>query len=360
MNISLGIVGLPNVGKSTLFNALTKSKIAAAANYPFCTIDPNNAPVSVPDKRLEALASIVHPDKIVPSIVEFVDIAGLVEGASNGEGLGNQFLSHIRECSAICHVVRVFDDESIIHVNNSIHPERDLEVIMIELQLADIESLNRQKERIIKKVKAGDSESKIELEVMDYCLEQLEKGINPDKNTLTDEQQKKLHMMHLLSTKPYIIIANVSEDMLIKGVKPVFEKYKNITIIPVCARLEAELSDMDSDESSEYLSSLGIQSSGRDELISAAFDLLSLQSYFTAGVQEVRAWTIRKGDTAPQAAGVIHTDFEAGFIRAEVIAYDDYIQCNGELGAKNAGKLRAEGKEYRVKDGDVIHFLFKK
>ncbi|MCF7917642.1 redox-regulated ATPase YchF [Candidatus Gracilibacteria bacterium] len=362
MNLKIGIVGLPNVGKSTLFNALTRSSKAAAANFPFCTIDPNVGIVEVPDSRLKKLAEIVHPEKIVPSIVEFVDIAGLVKGASQGEGLGNQFLSHIRECNAICHVLRDFTDTNVHHVAGEIDPRNDWEIIVTELILADLQSAERQIDSVIRKARSGDKEAKIDLSVLEKIKKSLEEGILASSLELSEEESAAAKRFQLLTMKKFIIVANVSEIDF-----PTFDEAKfrakigansAIPIIPVCAKIEAELATLSLEEAHEFLAELGAKHSGLENLIHQSFNILGLESYFTAGPKEVRAWTIRRNSTAPQAAGEIHTDFEKGFIKAEVISYADYIAYNGEQGAKEKGRLRIEGKEYVVQDGDVMHFRF--
>jgi GTP-binding protein YchF len=363
MNLKIGIVGLPNVGKSTLFNALTKSENAAAENFPFCTIDPNVGIVEVPDKRVNQLADIVQPEKVIRSIVEFVDIAGLVEGASQGEGLGNKFLSHIRECNAICHVLRDFEDTNIHHVNGKVDPKSDLEIILTELILADLESVQKQMERVSKKAKTGDKESKKEFELLEQYESLLTQGKLAITLELTNEDDKKFaKQFQLLTNKPFIIVANTSEADFANFDESAFRAkigdHAEIPIVPICAKVEAELADLDDEEAQLFLEELGAQKSGLESLIQKGFELLKLQSYFTAGPKEVRSWTIRIGDTAPQAAGAIHTDFEKGFIRAETIAFDDYIACGGETAAKEKGKMRTEGKEYVVQDGDVMHFRF--
>jgi len=359
MNLKIGIVGLPNVGKSTLFNALTKSAKAAAANFPFCTIDPNIGIVEVPDDRLDKLAEIVKPERILRSAVEFVDIAGLVEGASKGEGLGNKFLSHIRECHAIAHVLRDFKDTDVHHVTGSVDPKRDLDIILTELILADLESTQRQIERTEKKAKTGDKESKKLLEVL--C--QAEELLNENRmlnEIVTEENQG--YLKQFLTSKPFLVVANVQEnefaDFDIEGFRQKINIPTQIPIVPVCAKIEAELADLSDEEAAEFLAEIGAKNSGLVSLIRGAFELLGLESYFTAGVKEVRSWTIYKGSKAPQAAGAIHGDFERGFIMADVIAYNDFINCKGEAGAKEKGKMRMEGKEYIVQDGDVMHFKF--
>jgi len=362
MNLKIGIVGLPNVGKSTLFNALTKSKNAEAANFPFCTIEPNVGLVAVPDKRVNQLAEIVKPEKIQRSVVEFVDIAGLVEGASKGEGLGNKFLSHIRECNAIAHVLRDFENDDIHHVAGKINPGQDFDIILTELILADLESVNGQLERVSRKCKSGDKESIADRDLLQRYKDLLEEGNLAQELELTDEESVLSKRFQLLTHKKFLVIANTSEDDFANFDEKAFRektKIKDIIpIVPISAQIEAELSELEDDEAQEFLEALGAEESGAVALIHACFTLLGLQSYFTAGVKEVRAWTIKIGATAPQAAGEIHTDFEKGFIKADVIAFEDFIKFNGEAGAKEAGKMKLEGKEYIVKDGDVMHFKF--
>ncbi len=361
MAIQCGIVGLPNVGKSTLFNALTKAGIAAE-NYPFCTIDPNVGVVNVPDPRLKALAEIVKPQKVLPTTMEFVDIAGLVAGASKGEGLGNQFLGHIREVDAIAHVVRCFEDDDIIHVDGSIGPRRDIETIDTELILSDLDVVSRNRDRAQKVARTGDKAAKARLEVLETLLENLDQGRPARRAGLNEDQWALLRDLNLLTSKPVLYIANVPEDGFENN--PALDEVRaiaaedNAEVVPVCASIEAELAQLDEDEQQEFLADLGLEEPGLDRLIRGAYRLLGLQTYFTAGVKEVRAWTVKVGATAPQAAAVIHTDFEKGFIRAEVIAYDAFIGCRGEAGAKEAGKWRLEGKEYLVAEGDVMHFRF--
>jgi ribosome-binding ATPase len=362
MALQIGIVGLPNVGKSTLFNALTKSKAAEAANYPFCTIDPNVGIVAVPDKRLDAIAAIIHPEKIIPASIEFKDIAGLVKGASKGEGLGNKFLAAIREVDSICHVVRVFENNDITHVEQSIDPKRDREIIETELQLADLDAVVKRIDKTKSTAKSGNKEAVIELSLLETIKTTLESGTMIPMENFTDEERIIIKQFNLLTTKPIIYAANVAEDALkdcsVEQTKKILGLCESDQIIHISAKIEEELIDLSPEDAQVFLDDLGVTSSGLDLLIQAAYNALGYQTYFTAGVKEVRAWTMKKGFTAPQAAGVIHTDFERGFIRAETIAYADFIAHNGEQGAKNAGKLRSEGKEYIVNDGDVIHFKF--
>lgn len=363
--LKAGIVGLPNVGKSTLFNALTSSYQAESANYPFCTIEPNSGIVKVNDPRLLVLQELVKTPVIVPAVFEFVDIAGLVRGASKGEGLGNQFLAHIREVDAVVHVVRCFENNDIVHVEGSVDPLRDLETIHIELCLADAESLGRRLERLRKSFKQGDKKIALELEVFENIFPIVEAGGVIDLNTFSEEQQAIMRKSQLLSTKPVLYAANVNEDELANpDANPHVKRLKEQAsregreVVVISAQIEAELSQLDSSERAEYLTSLGVNSSGVEELISSAFRTLRMVTYFTAGVQEARAWPFTKGMTAPQCAGIIHGDFEKGFIRAEVIGYDDYVACSGEKGAKDKGLMRLEGKEYLMRDGDVVHFRF--
>jgi ribosome-binding ATPase len=362
MGIACGIVGLPNVGKSTLFNALTQAGIAAA-NYPFCTIDPNIGIVNVPDSRLEPLTTIVKPQKVVPTTVEFVDIAGLVAGAAQGEGLGNQFLSHIRETDAIAQVVRCFEDTDVIHVSGSVNPLRDIEVINTELLLADLATVEKRLERLPKLIKSNEKGAREEEALLTQIRNQINEGraVRIYKPKSPDEDQW-LKQLHLLTYKPMMFIANVSEEGFTNNpLLTQLQEYaakEHIQVVPVCAAIESEISSLEEAEKKELLAEMGMPEPGLNRIIRAAYELLGLQTYFTAGEKEVRAWTIHKGFTAPQAAGVIHTDFEKGFIRAEVISYNDFVTYKGEASAKDAGKWRLEGKEYIVQDGDVMHFRF--
>lgn len=361
MGIKCGIVGLPNVGKSTLFNALTKAGIAAA-NFPFCTIEPNVGVVPVPDPRLNALAEIVKPQKCLPTAVEFVDIAGLVAGAASGEGLGNKFLAHIREVDAITHVVRCFENDDIIHVNNKVDPISDIDTIDTELALADLDSVEKALQRAERSAKTGDKDAKVRAEVLGRVREALDAGKPARALDLSDDDRLALRDLFLLTLKPVLYIANVLEDGFennphLDAVRARAEG-EGAEVVPVSAAIEEELSELDDEDRDTFLADLGLAEPGLDRVIRAAYKLLGLQTYFTARVKEVRAWTVKGGSTAPQAAAVIHTDFEKGFIRAETIGYDDFIKYQGEAGAREAGRMRLEGKEYKVREGDVLHFRF--
>ncbi|WP_439156524.1 redox-regulated ATPase YchF [Yoonia sp.] len=363
MGFKMGIVGLPNVGKSTLFNALTKTAAAQAANFPFCTIEPNVGDVAVPDARLDKLAEIAGSRQIIPTRMTFVDIAGLVKGASKGEGLGNQFLANIRECDAIAHVLRCFEDDDITHVEGRVDPVEDAEVIETELMLADLESIEKRLQNLTRKVRGGDKDAAQQVRLLEMAQAALENGQPARTVDVDPDDAKQWRMLQLLTTKPVLYVCNVEEDSAGTGnsqsarVAEMAAAQGNSSVV-ISARIEEEISQLDADEAEMFLSEMGLEEPGLDRLIRAGYELLHLQTYFTVGPKEARAWTIKQGTSAPQAAGVIHGDFERGFIRAETIAYDDFVMLGGEQPAKEAGKMRAEGKSYIVKDGDVMHFLF--
>ena len=363
MGFNCGIVGLPNVGKSTLFNALTATQAAQAANYPFCTIEPNVGRVAVPDPRLDKLSAIASSEKIVPTQLEFVDIAGLVKGASKGEGLGNQFLGTIREVDAIAHVLRCFEDGDVTHVSGTVDPVRDAEVVETELMLADLDSLEKRLPNLEKRAKSGDKEAAVEAPVVKKALDALREGKPARDATFTADELPVFHRLQLITAKPMMYVLNVEESAAASGnahsaAAEAFAKQRNMLSVVISAAIEAEVAQLPIEDQGDYLSSLGLKETGLTRVVRAGYQLLDLVTFFTVGPKESRAWTVRREAKAPEAAGVIHTDFEKGFIRAETIAYEDYIALNGESGARDAGKLRLEGKEYPVKDGDVFHFRF--
>lgn len=363
MGFKMGIVGMPNVGKSTLFNALTRTAAAQAANFPFCTIEPNVGEVAVPDARLDALAAIAGSKQIIPTRMTFVDIAGLVKGASKGEGLGNQFLANIRECDAIAHVLRCFEDDDITHVDGRVDPVADAETIGTELMLADIESIEKRLAGLVRKVRGGDKEAMAQERLLKAALAELEQGRPARGVDVDDEDMRAWKLLQLLTTKPILYVCNVEESASAEGNAQSarvaeMAAAEGAAMVVISAAIEEEISQLDTEEAAMFLTDLGLEEPGLDRLIRAGYELLALETYFTVGPKEARAWTIRQGTRAPQAAGVIHGDFERGFIRAETIAYDDFVALKGEAGAKDAGKMRVEGKTYEVKDGDVLHFLF--
>jgi GTP-binding protein YchF len=363
MGFKMGIVGLPNVGKSTLFNALTKTAAAQAANFPFCTIEPNVGDVAVPDARLDTLAGIAGSKQILPARMTFVDIAGLVKGASKGEGLGNQFLANIRETDAIAHVLRCFEDGDVTHVEGRVDPVSDAETIEMELILADMESIEKRLQNLTRKIRGGDKEAVHQERLLKAAMEMLEQGKPARMVDVSEDDQKQWKMLQLLTTKPILYVCNVDEASAASGNEfsakvAEMAEAQGASYVVISAQIEEEISQLEADEATMFLEEMGLEEAGLDRLIRAGYSLLSLETYFTVGPKEARAWTIKQGTAAPQAAGVIHGDFERGFIRAETIAYDDFVACNGESGAKDAGKMRVEGKGYTVKDGDVMHFLF--